>query len=48
MGTGKPEVADRWFAAVGAGPEESETAAAPARTKVNAKALITNLIISNL
>ncbi len=48
MGTGKPAVAERWLATVDVVADDSETAAAPARTKVNANALITIFIGSNL
>jgi hypothetical protein len=48
MGTGKPAVAERWLDTLDVVVDESETAAAPARTKVNANALITNFIGGNL
>lgn len=47
-GTGIPAVAERWLGTLEVVAEESETAAAPARTKDNANALITNFIGSNL
>jgi hypothetical protein len=48
MGTGRPAVAERWFDTADAVADESETAAAPERTKVNAIALIANFIGGNL
>jgi hypothetical protein len=47
MGTGRPAVAERWFDTADAVADESETAAAPERTKVNAIALIANFIGGN-
>jgi hypothetical protein len=48
MGTGIPAVAERWLGTLEVVADESETATAPARTKDNANALITNFIGSNL
>jgi len=47
-GTGSPDVAEAWLITVVVDPVDSETAAAPPRTKVKAKARMTNFIVSNL
>jgi hypothetical protein len=47
-GTGRPAVADKRLGAAVVVPDESETATAPARMKLNANPLITIFIVGNL